>query len=481
MKNIIFFLSLIFLCLCISVRADQWANPEKKNIYSQSKKYLVKIIPGYSIGDLDGFKGAPTGDYAKAEFFKRNNAGHYELLKEIFLVNPVAPVNCFLNNDNYLITLDNWHNKGYGKIVAIYSPDGKLIKSYELKDLFSKKEIEQFSSSTSSIEWQNDNYNSFDETGNIFYIWINTKQRVLAWNMKTGEKITVTEAQKKRWNKKFRKKALEKIKNRKAKFVDYKLLSEIKNSEDKIIFQELLKNTHLFLGTRQYYSRPDLITYFSVFTKREIADQILLNWDKPYSNISICYNGFSFLGSLELTVTYPCYPKKGEGNLVVYLMESGTNKSSNSNIPENYLVVNLKKDYPRNFNKIANWHLSNTVNFSFRGVSPGTYKIFALWDRKKPFTENKFPFISSPGDFFAKTNIEVKIIAGEITKNIHLQCSNQSKTNNIMKKYIVELADEFVVVAFGGPTLEHTTLPRFKEIADANIDVLVPGNQSDDR
>ena len=63
-----------------------------------------------------------------------------------------------------------------------------------------------------------------------------------------------------------------------------------------------------------------------------------------------------------------------------------------------------------------------------------------------------------------------------------LGCSSAKITtsNNIMKKNKVELADEFVVVAFGGPTLEHTNLERFQEIADANIDIIVPGNQSDD-
>jgi len=52
------------------------------------------------------------------------------------------------------------------------------------------------------------------------------------------------------------------------------------------------------------------------------------------------------------------------------------------------------------------------------------------------------------------------------------------KTN---QKNNIELADEFVVLAFGGPTLKHTNLKSFQEIADANIDIIVPGNQSDDR
>ena len=60
---------------------------------------------------------------------------------------------------------------------------------------------------------------------------------------------------------------------------------------------------------------------------------------------------------------------------------------------------------------------------------------------------------------------------------LNLGCSSM-KTN---QKNNIELADEFVVLAFGGPTLKHTNLKSFQEIADANIDIIMPGNQSDDR
>ena len=42
------------------------------------------------------------------------------------------------------MTLDNWHNMGYGKVVAFYTPEGKPIRAYELSDLFTKSEIEGF-------------------------------------------------------------------------------------------------------------------------------------------------------------------------------------------------------------------------------------------------------------------------------------------------------------------------------------------------
>jgi hypothetical protein len=53
-----------------------------------------------------------------------------------------------------LITLDNWHNMGYGKTVAFYSPVGKPIRAYGLSDLFTQSEIDGFRHSVSSIWWR---------------------------------------------------------------------------------------------------------------------------------------------------------------------------------------------------------------------------------------------------------------------------------------------------------------------------------------
>ena len=39
-------------------------------------------------------------------------------------------------NDGTLVTLDNWHNVGYGDIVVIYAPDGRARKRYRLADLY---------------------------------------------------------------------------------------------------------------------------------------------------------------------------------------------------------------------------------------------------------------------------------------------------------------------------------------------------------
>ena len=70
------------------------------------------------------------------------------------LLNPVAPIEFFVTDRGFLVTLDNWHNMGYGKVVAFYTPEDKPIRAYDLSGLFSKSEIEAFDHSVSSIRWR---------------------------------------------------------------------------------------------------------------------------------------------------------------------------------------------------------------------------------------------------------------------------------------------------------------------------------------
>ncbi len=112
--------------------ADQWPAPQTREVWSPSRDYFVRVIPGKGIGETVGFRGAPTGPPATAELYRRASDRSYRLAWTISLVNPVAPIDLFVTDRGYLVTLDNWHNMGYGTIVAFYSPEGKLIRGYAL-------------------------------------------------------------------------------------------------------------------------------------------------------------------------------------------------------------------------------------------------------------------------------------------------------------------------------------------------------------
>lgn len=138
---------------CSASFADEWPGPQTREVFSKDRNHFVRVAPGESWGDTNGFAGSPKGPYATAEFYHRRSDGSYSLGATVTLLNPVAPVEFFVTEQGYLLTLDNWHNMGYGKVVALYGADGAPIKSYELSDLFSPDEINGFDHSVSSIWW----------------------------------------------------------------------------------------------------------------------------------------------------------------------------------------------------------------------------------------------------------------------------------------------------------------------------------------
>lgn len=152
------FASAIALC-CFAVfatllRADDWPGPKQTQVFSENGERFVRILPGESVGDTVGFAGGPKGRYALAELYQRQPDRSYTLVADIELVNPVAPVDALLSNTGALITFDNWHNAGYGKVVAIYAADGKRLAAKELEDLYSAESAEAAPTSVSSRWWR---------------------------------------------------------------------------------------------------------------------------------------------------------------------------------------------------------------------------------------------------------------------------------------------------------------------------------------
>jgi hypothetical protein len=134
--------------------ADDWPGPRVFSVFSGSGQYFVRFVPGESVGDTVGFSGARTGRYATALLYGLQSDRSYRVLHEVTLTNPVSPVNAFVSDKGYFVTLDNWHNLGFGKVVAIYGPSGMLIRSYELTGLYSSERLEKIPRSVSSRYWR---------------------------------------------------------------------------------------------------------------------------------------------------------------------------------------------------------------------------------------------------------------------------------------------------------------------------------------
>jgi hypothetical protein len=142
------------LLVSAALAADDWPAPRVMTVFSEDGTRFVRVEPGESIGDSVGFAGAKRGGFARGLFYDRQADRSYRLVADVALLNPVAPVDLLLGNGGHLIAFDNWHNLGFGKVVAIYGPSGKPVASWELEQLYSPEQLRSIKRSVSSRWWR---------------------------------------------------------------------------------------------------------------------------------------------------------------------------------------------------------------------------------------------------------------------------------------------------------------------------------------
>ena len=169
----------------LAARADQWVTPTEFGRGQSGWAHRSARPSGRKLGETFGFKGALIGRHARAQYYRLDELqSQFVLYQERELLNPVKPVFFTLGKDGTLATLDNWHNMGYGPVVVIYAPSGAVLKSYELKDLYTEEQIAKFPMSVSSIWWRCSQDPAL-EPGNVLAITDRLGQRV-AVDLATG-------------------------------------------------------------------------------------------------------------------------------------------------------------------------------------------------------------------------------------------------------------------------------------------------------
>lgn len=148
-------------------------SPSPMDLRSPNGVYQVHIALGESLGELVGFKGAKKGRHAQAILTGPNGERHV-----FSLLNPVAPVDAVLFNDGTLLALDNWHNMGYGAVLAAYSKGGALLWSKELEELLPVDVLEKVPISTSSRWWRKQPFERISEEDEAGDVWV----LITLWN-----------------------------------------------------------------------------------------------------------------------------------------------------------------------------------------------------------------------------------------------------------------------------------------------------------
>ena len=150
----IFGVAIAYFTLMTTVLGDEWPAPKALHIFSEDGQYFVRIVPGDTTRNAGDPSAAHPGRYAHGEFYVRQRDRSYRLVADVALQNPINPVSAAVTNKGYLITFDNWHNAGYGKVVAMYTNRGKVIRAYTLEELYSQAQILDLPLSASSRWWR---------------------------------------------------------------------------------------------------------------------------------------------------------------------------------------------------------------------------------------------------------------------------------------------------------------------------------------
>ena len=145
----------------IYVFADTWLPPKIKTIYSVNKEYMLTVYPReypknyFTAKYQRQYKKGKVKDTIKpchAILYHTSDSDTIEIWNKP-LVNNVSPVNAIVANDGKsVITIDDWHSKGFKHTFVIYGEGGELIGDFELKDI-SPFPLEQYGRSVSSIDW----------------------------------------------------------------------------------------------------------------------------------------------------------------------------------------------------------------------------------------------------------------------------------------------------------------------------------------
>jgi hypothetical protein len=136
------------------LHSDTWALPSVVTVSSPSSNYIAQVTPGS--GGYGGYERAITNRASNASVSVSAcpAPGIKNLVWSGKLINPAAPVEVYISDGGYLVTMDNWHSVGYGPVIAIYNPKGQLLRHWGLDELFTPEEQRQLRHSVSSIWWR---------------------------------------------------------------------------------------------------------------------------------------------------------------------------------------------------------------------------------------------------------------------------------------------------------------------------------------
>ncbi len=414
MKKIVIIL-LVVIPTIKPLYADTWACPPEKDYFSENKKFVAHVTP------------VTKETKPKLEVFEIIGSERIPLW-QCNLGNEGTPMDVFTSNDGkYITTVNECSRRVHGGmgdyVLAFYNREG-LIKNYSLEqilhypDKIDEKEFRRLSQrSVSGRSWA---YRPmfFDEQNDkrYFCVWLLYGKRWLAWQITDGEEVRITENMVDRWNEKARLWARKYGIHSIYYFAAADFLGTMKNPEDRQVIESLLADT-------SFYTRPvnkwkgEFIRYDASSPKRSRAESILAQWDGRPRDI------YYYLGTVEGTLKLHAPPKAGDRWLCIYLIPGEVIKDNwYAEVPIHRITYYFWKYSFHN----KKWPTGN-IPFRIQGVTPGRYRVKAVWDKAQPynFGDNYIKGPPQKGDYQSIDSTVITVDAGKTVDNITIDCTHK--------------------------------------------------------
>jgi hypothetical protein len=143
----------------------------------------------------------------------------------------------------------------------------------------------------------------------------------------------------------------------------------------------------------------------------------LAQWDGKPKDI------YYYLGTVEGTLKLHASPKAGDRWLCIYLLPGEVIKDNwYAEVPIHRITAYFGKYSFHN----EKWPTSN-IPFRIQGVTPGKYRVKAVWDKAQPynFGDNYIKGPPQKGDYQSIYSTIINVEAGKTVDNIIIDCTHK--------------------------------------------------------
>ncbi|MHC4641290.1 MAG: hypothetical protein ACYS32_06570 [Planctomycetota bacterium] len=355
------------------------------------------------------------------------------------------PHDMYVSDDGkYVVILDD-SRRPEGEALEFYHHDKGKIKSYSREDILglSEKVTGHYDEKAFSAPYSL--FHKF-ETSTYFcsLVWTDKEFYWLVWNAATGDHIKANQKLAdgifKQAREQLRKHILKPWNYPNKIFACY-FLSKLKKPEDRVMIEKLLEEDWFVTNPSITYKetlwtrlfeffdinstrKAELKFFYAHSSIRQFADMALSRWDRKKS-YALSFRSddytYHYLGNVSVQVILTAKPTKSEC-LWVYLVPEMLDQDLWDNTrPAHYLYADFD-----GFN--INYKIGRTVPCIFMGVTPGKYRLKAVWDRKKPFYNEHDKFYKPQnGDYESIDSPVIQVKAAQTIDIGTIQCDHKVK------------------------------------------------------